>query len=770
MTKLIKGQNDLLTVNPELSKEWDYEKNGELTPSDVLSGSHKKVWWKCPKGHEWESIIRDRVDGKDCPYCSNRKVLTGYNDLATVKPNVAKEWNYEKNGELTPDKVKYNADLKVWWKCSQEHEWAAHIFNRSKGHGCPYCCNFSALAGYNDLETTNPELAKEWNYEKNGDLKPSDVSAGSHKIVWWKCKNDHEWKAQIKNRNEGNNCPYCSNSKLLTGYNDLYTYCKNNQRKDLIDEFDCKNNSFSMYDILYGSKKEVWWKCSNGHSYHGSPFRRIKNGTGCGICSHNILMKGYNDLLSTHPEIAKEWDYEKNQEAPDEVMAGSNIKKFWFICPKGHSYQATPLSRKKGTNCPICSMEAHTSFPEKAILFYVKQYFSTAVENYRSSFLGRKELDIFMPDLKVAIEYDGVAWHKDTERDLKKDKVCQKHGITLIRIRENGCIDYDSDSIKKYIPPYDMQKLNEAILFIVDYLNQKFLLHIVADIDVDRDKISILEQINLSEKENSIASYRPEIKRFWDYDKNGKITPEQMTHSSMKKAFFKCEEGHEWEAVVSNFASRPWCPYCSGRKVLPGFNDLFTTNPELIPFWSKSNTMDPTRTKSGSNKKVIWYCPECGGEYDMKICKKIKTTGCPYCSGHRVLKGYNDFATVFPELLCDWNYEKNTSLMPDGVTKGSSKKVWWKCHICGFEWKTAVCSRTGKNKRGCPKCSKTNKINPNAKRVVQLALDETIIAEYRSAMEAERQTGIKGIHKACRNEVKTAGGYIWKYKDEVNNI
>ena len=587
--------------------------------------------------------------------------------------------------------------------------------------------------------------------------------AGSNKEVWWKCIEGHEWQASIKSRNNGKNCPYCSNKRVLVGYNDLYTYCINNNREDLINEFDEEKNGFSMKEITVGSAKIIWWKCPKGHSYQAAAHRRIRTGSGCGICSHNILMKKENDLLTTNPEIAKEWDYQKNDCTPDEVMAGSNIKKYWFICPKGHSYQATPLSRKKGTNCPICSMEAHTSFPEKAILFYVKQYFSTAVENYRSSFLGRKELDIFMPDLKVAIEYDGVAWHKDTERDLKKDKVCQKHGITLIRIRENGCIDYDSDSIKKYIPPYDMQKLNEAILFIVDYLNQKFLLHIVADIDVDRDKISILEQINLSEKENSIASYRPEIKRFWDYDKNGKITPEQITHSSMKKAFFKCEVGHEWEAVVSNFASHPWCPYCSGRKVLPGFNDLFTTNPELIPLWSKSNIIDPTRIKSGSSKKALWYCPNCHGEYEMIIRDKASGRGCPYCSGHRVLKGYNDLATLVPELIEDWDYAKNSPLKPDEVTQGSNKKVWWKCHVCCYEWKTVVNYR-GILKKGCPYCRKVNSTKPNAKKVIQMTIDGTIIAEYPSAMEAERQTEIKSIHKVCRGDGKTAGGFIWKYK------
>ena len=765
MQKIVKGKNDLQTLHPKLSKEWNYDKNGDVNPSDVLPGSHKKVWWRCSKGHEWEDAIRDRVNGKPCPYCSNYKVLPGFNDLATVNPEVAKEWNYEKNGALTPDQVKYSADIKVWWKCSQGHEWQAHIFNRSKGHGCPYCCNFSALEGYNDLATTDPELAKEWDYDKNGVLKPSDVLAGSHKKVWWKCSKGHSWKAEVKSRSEGQNCPYCSNKKVLVGYNDLYTFCINNNREDLINEFDVEKNGFSLREIMSGSKREVWWRCDKGHSYHASVYRRLKVGSECGICSHNILMKNENDLLTTNPEIAQEWDYDKNDCNPDEVMAGSNIKKYWFICPKGHSYQATPLSRKKGSNCPICSMERHTSFPEKAIFYYMKKQFNNTIENYRKSNLGSMEIDIYLPEYNIGIEYDGVAWHREFERDLKKDNVCQQFGITLIRIREKGCADYDSDSIKKYIPPYDMQQLKDAILFVFDFLNQKFKLSIESDIDVDRDRISIMERMNLSEKENSIAEYCPKIKEFWDYDKNGKITPEQIPHASYKKVHLKCKIGHEWEVAVSNFPSHPWCPYCSGRRALPGFNDLFTTNPELIPFWSKSNTMDPTKIKKGCNSKALWYCPNCGGEYEMKIAEKVKTPGCPYCSGHRVLKGYNDLATLFPEIALDWDFEKNTSLKPDEVTKGSSKKVWWKCHICSYEWKASVSNRSFL-KRCCPQCSKENRIIHNAKCVVQLSLDGTVIAEYPSAMEAERQTGIKSIHKVCRGEGETAGGYRWIYKND----
>lgn len=619
-----------LIDNKELMLEYDYLRNKDIKLDTITLGSHKKIWWKCKKGHEWEKSVHERSNGLGCPYCSNKKVLKGYNDLATTNPELLIEWDYSKN-TISPYEITAGSEKKAWWICSRGHSYYSYISNRKKGVGCPYCDSKKVLAGYNDLATTNPNLAKEWNFEKNVNLKPTDVTKGSKKSVWWKCKNGHEWEATIKSRNRGLNCPYCSNKKVLLGYNDLYTYCINNHLENIIDEFDNNKNKFTMKDITAGSDVETWWKCPQGHSYKSSPHRRVLRGSGCGICSHNILKKGENDLLTTNPEIAREWDYEKNDVRPDEVMAGSNIKKYWFICPKGHSYQTTILGRKRGTNCPQCNIENHSSFPERAIYYYMKKYIKDVIDSYHNSIIGRKEIDIFLPEWKLGIEYDGRAWHKNYKRDIEKDKICSENGILLFRIREIGCKDYESDSIKKYITAYNMQELNEVILYIFNYLNNHFKLKIKADVDVDRDKTQILELMNLSEKENSIANYCPDIKKYWDDNKNGKIQPEQISHGSEKKVFLKCEKGHEWEKTVCNISSTIKCPYCFGRKVLTGYNDLFTTNPELIPLWSPNNTLDPKTLKKGSNKKALWICEKCNKEYEMKINNKRTGKLCPEC-------------------------------------------------------------------------------------------------------------------------------------------
>ena len=626
--------DNLLKNNKTLMEQWDYDKNKDLNLEKITLGSTKVAWWKCEKGHSYDAPIKSKTIGNlKCPICSNRRILKGYNDLATTNPEIVKEWDYNKN-TISPNEITAGAKKMIWWICPKGHSYQSLVYNRKKGVGCPYCDGKKVLVGYNDLATTNPKIAKEWDYNKNGNLKPTDVTAGSHKKVQWKCQYGHEWIASVIERNLGQNCPYCSNKRVLVGYNDLYTYCINNKLEDVINEFDSHKNKFTMKDVTAGSDRDTWWKCSNGHSYKSSPSRRVMRGAGCGICSHNILVKGINDLATTNPEIAKEWDYEKNEEKPDEVMAGSNIKKYWFICPKGHSYKTTVLGRKRGTDCPQCNIENHTSFPERAIFYYMKKYIGEVKDSYHNTTIGRKEIDIYLPKYNFGIEYDGQAWHKDYNRDIEKDKVCFENGIELLRVREYGCYEYNSTSIKTYITAYDMKELNNAILFIFNYLNKKYSLEIKPDVDVDRDRVKILELMNLSEKENSVANYCPNIEEYWDYEKNGIIKPNQISHASVKKVYLKCPKGHNWVTKAGDFVLRPYCPYCDGRRVWSGFNDLATTHPQLAKEWNyeKNGNLKPTNIKAGSNKKAWWKCSN-GHEWQAVIITRANGyRKCPICN------------------------------------------------------------------------------------------------------------------------------------------
>ena len=210
----INKNGSLADHHPELVAEWNYAKNGELTPQDTLSGSNQKVWWKCKNGHEWKATIVSRTkNGAGCAVCNGKRILSGYNDLATLNPKLLEEWDFERN-KLKPTEVGLGSHKKVWWVGECGHKWNAAVSSRAKGANCPYCSNHKILVGYNDLATTNPDLASEWHPTLNGALKPTDITAGSEKKVWWYGYCGHEWQSIVYHRNKGVGCPICSKEKL----------------------------------------------------------------------------------------------------------------------------------------------------------------------------------------------------------------------------------------------------------------------------------------------------------------------------------------------------------------------------------------------------------------------------------------------------------------------------------------------------------------------------------------------------------------------------
>lgn len=208
------GENDLATAYPEAAAQWHPTRNGSLTPRDVLPGAQRRVWWQCERGHEWQARISARTyGGSGCPYCAGKRVAAGENELASAYPELAAQWHPTRNGSLTPRQVTPYSNRKVWWVCPEGHEYPAVIATRTSHHsGCPYCAGRKVLPGFNDLAATHPEVAAQWHPGLNGALTPEQVTAGSHRKVWWKCPEGHVWQAVVYARTgkRGSGCPVCA--------------------------------------------------------------------------------------------------------------------------------------------------------------------------------------------------------------------------------------------------------------------------------------------------------------------------------------------------------------------------------------------------------------------------------------------------------------------------------------------------------------------------------------------------------------------------------
>lgn len=348
-----------------LAAQWHPEKNLPLTPSEVNAGSIRKVWWiglEC--GHPWLQPIRDKNDENICLVCIGKRVLPGFNDLASRFPAIAKEWS-SKN-EFPPVEFTAKSNKKVWWLGTCGHEWEAQISHRTEGKGCPVCAGKKVIAGVNDFSSRFPALVKEWHPEKNLPLTPNAVSSGSNKKVWWQCATGHEWEATLKHRALlGRNCPYCAGTVLA----------------------------------------------------------------------------GFNDVSLTHPHLLDEWHPEKNIHLPTALTSGSDVH-VWWVCEKNHEWQARLANRaRKNVGCPECSANSFISQGEQAINDFLVSH-GLIVKQSERGLLKGMELDIYVPEKNIAIEYNGLYWHsekagKDKTYHYNKWLAAKNAGIQLIQIWED---------------------------------------------------------------------------------------------------------------------------------------------------------------------------------------------------------------------------------------------------------------------------------------------------------------------------------------------
>ena len=272
-----------------LLTQWDYEKNGTLTPDRVTYGSHKKVWWICEKGHSWQAIVKSRISGCGCPVCGMRLLVPGVNDLATIYPELVPQWHPSKNGALRPTDVMPGTRRKVWWQCEKGHEWQAAVSSRAAGRGCPVCTGKVVVPGVNDLASQYPEIAAHWHETKNAPLTPQMVTPYSNRSVWWRCSLGHEYRTTVSSRTmRDGGCPYCSGHRVLPGFNDLATL----EPEIAAEWYEALNAPLTPEMVTVGAHRTVWWECSEGHVWKSVIYSRTgAKRCGCPVCAGKVKIK-----------------------------------------------------------------------------------------------------------------------------------------------------------------------------------------------------------------------------------------------------------------------------------------------------------------------------------------------------------------------------------------------------------------------------------------------------------------------------------------------
>jgi very-short-patch-repair endonuclease len=493
------------------------------------------------------------------------------------------------------------------------------------------------------LETLHPK--------KNQDIDLENLTHGSKKLLWWTCKNKHEYQASIESRINAKkmivrDCGFCGNRYVTNDNNLKFLF------PDIAKEWHPnKNGNKQPQEFVAGSRVKVWWLCKNNHEWDATIVARTnkKGGTNCPFCSGNKVSND-NNLKFLFPDIAKEWHPNKNgNKQPQEFVAGSRVK-VWWLCKNNHEWDTTigaRTAKRGGTNCPKCTHQ--TSRNELRLLAELSFVFKDIISRYRYK---KKEIDIFIKSLSLGIEHDGSYWHKNKKNlDKEKNNFLKSNDLNIIRIRHyplkkisvDDIILKESQFIKK-------ENINDLLKIIIN-LKNKYIKN--KEKDLIKKYLSKKEFINedlfikyLSYSPNPLPIHSafhaasPIIKKEWHPTKNKPLTLRNFYKYSRHKAWWLCKNNHEWEAIIgSRMYYQPKCPECTNRKV--GID--------------------------------------------------------------------NNLEVVYPQIAKEWHPTKNEKLKPNEVTFRSKTIVWWLCEN-KHEWKGTVESRSSHNKiRKCKKCSYQNR-------------------------------------------------------------
>ncbi|QST02126.1 hypothetical protein IMZ31_21995 (plasmid) [Pontibacillus sp. ALD_SL1] len=621
-------------VYPKLAEEWHPIKNGDQTPYDISAHNGKKVWWLCPKGHTYDMKLSNRVyHNHNCPYCGNRRV-NGENNLAKQNPALAGEWHPEYNGDVTPADRTPKSSKKAWWLCPNgvlaEHAWETTISNRAKGKGCPYCAG-RLVHPDNCFANHYPDKAKEWHPHLNGELTPNDVTSRSTKKVWWKCEHGHEWETTPVSRAKGAGCLVCTNQ--IAGGTNTLAYANPNLAAEWHPTY---NGELTPDDVIANSSHKRWWKCEKNHEWEATVHSR-NAGNKCPYC-RGFYTTEENALATIAPRLVHEWHPTHNGELTPENVSYATHEKVWWKCQYGHEWEANVWNRVNGNRCPDCSSGMSTSYPEQLLFHMLKPFFKDVTNRER---VNGEEVDVYVPSLPLAIEYDGAFYHGESlrKREDEKNKALYEAGVPLIRIREKrraegtallsetyGCFNIVREN--SYSDASFQLVMEELLQWIEKEHN----------LTLDREKVphanavvsEVAERLRTQGVEKNLAVTKPDIAKEWHPTLNGTVEPIHYSFGSGQKVWWLCPNGHPYIAGIGKRTNGTNCPHCSDK--IRKQNSLAAYYPVLAKEWdAEKNEKKATTTSSYDTREYSWVCDQ-GHEWEASPLERTQHgEGCPEC-------------------------------------------------------------------------------------------------------------------------------------------
>lgn len=701
--KRVSAHYNLESAFPEVAGQWCYSKNGSLTPRAVSPYSSKKVFWKCPfnETHIWEDRISNRtVLLRGCPICSKQFRIS--------YPARTIFYYLHQNEVQCACEVpvgRYRIDIEI----------------RPKQQDLPPIA--LEIDGYRHRlpEATVRDAQKSAYLRKRGYhvIRVKEVDNQSEEIqvkedmITYPCSDRNRYLDRIVQHV----------LILIAGIHMAPDHVRDHWRIEsfyyhtrkeqtlavqypkLAEEWSEKNTD-KPEDVSPGLNNKRWWKCPKCQcEYQAIVYNRTHLHSGCPSCSHQRATPE-TCLATVCPEIALEWDYEKNAPLkPTDVLPGT-AKRVWWKCGQGHRWQALIYTRTgpKGTKCPFCQGRA------------VDAKSSLSGKTPALAAFWHPTKNALLPS-EVAPHSNHLFWWKcpkghewrEMPNKMQKylpDQICPY--CAHRRVSKEYCLAAQNSRLAAFWHPSKNTFTPEEI---APHSNKKVWWicerghewqECVSQMQVfGADKACPYCNNRKVWHGNSLACLVPELAVEWHVFKNLPLTPETVFAWSTKKVWWRCAAGHEWQTTLEKRYRRgDGCPYCSGHRASPE-NCLAVLHPELICEWddTRNAPLTPYDITAGSGKRIWWKC-SCGHTWQSTIAGRKKGRGCPVCNRQQIR--HQSFAEEHPEMLDEWDFSKNDR-RPEQYAARSNQKVWWRCKF-GHTWQASPDSRSCGS--GCPICAK----------------------------------------------------------------
>lgn len=690
--------NSILAMDacPEILTWWDAEKNEGVNVYDITAGSKQKVYLKCPQCGDsmykamYQFLTKQKNGSYLSPVCRKctpvvrKKKIT----LSDAVPDIEKYWDYELNDGKSPSDFSAVGTSKVWTKCpicgtpvqrNVRYTWESD--EDGVGHVI-HCRTCGKRNQGNSLTVLFPKIKDYWCFDKNPH-PPEYYAVSSGKKVYVRCLDCGRERllpiceAVCKDNDETyriSSCNECAKVKTLNRrrQNDtnIAKACPDiNLYWD--DKNEWKPNELTLYTNI-----QIYTHCPTCNQLlYRRAYNSFKNVDGvwhvlqCQKCAalesgRERALSSRDSVLSECPEIKDWWNFEKNNTSPDKLTRGSHYEAY--------------------LKCPAC-----------------KANFKRDVHSFIATHKNGQLLPVPCPKCGFS--------SKGNPED------------NLVKICPDIVNWWDYEANAPFVPEqftkgagyFAHLKCPDCGLEL--YTGIHSLLHTDSNGNTVISHTGRCRKYKAMESSNNLVTCYPQIKHWWNYEKNAPDLPEEYTMFSPKRVHFKCPDcGTEsykriTDAFTLNSEGIPTlfkCPFCAGTKPIPHVNSLAALYPDLAAECISASDTDGIFPNSTS--RVEWKCSMCGGRWFGLVVNRVNGQNCPYCNDKLPLPGYNTVKVKHPDLINEeWAVNENVfiGVDPDKVLDNSIEKAWWKCPNCNHLYLMSIKDRLMKLRRKHNSCT-----------------------------------------------------------------